>query len=183
MPFISFLQRETQPEEFVRFWAPVYKYAGEDVYVADIGAELTPDRIFRLFRWKNGGNLSEKKKASVQRNFVERRADLARFTGNYSARGFLEHFPTGGAIWRVFWLHCHRPEFPIYDQHVHRAMVYVQTGRIEEIASNDDAKINCYLDRYVQFHAEFVGLDGGREVDKALWAFGKFLKESNFEFA
>ena len=32
----------------------------------------------------------------------------------------------GGAIWRIFWLHVqHTQHFPIYDQHVHRAMAFL----------------------------------------------------------
>lgn len=105
---------------------------------------------------------------------------MAEFQNNVDARGFLNHFGNGGAIWRIFWLHCHRPdEFPIYDQHVHRAMVYVQTGETEEIPNYDPRIIDAYINRYLPFHVQFEAIDR-RSVDKALWAFGKFINENNF---
>ena len=86
----------------------------------------------------------------------------------------------GGAIWRIFWLHLQHPKlFPIYDQHVHRAMAFLQTGEREEIPDYDPQKVESYWRRYLPFHATFEGIES-RSVDKALWAFGKFLKEYRF---
>jgi hypothetical protein len=58
-------------------------------------------------------------------------------------------------------------------------MVFIENNqRIEELASmNDKKKIQLYLDRYVPFNQSFRDMDG-RDVDKALWTFGKFLKTS-----
>jgi hypothetical protein len=69
--------------------------------------------------------------------------------------------------------------YPIYDQHVHRAMRFIQTGARDEIPAADAQRINAYLDGYVPFHSLFAALDP-RQVDKALWAFGKFLSENEF---
>jgi hypothetical protein len=86
----------------------------------------------------------------------------------------------------------HRPQFQdhlilgsqieFYDQHVQRAMRFIQAGRIEEIPATDPEKIKVYVDQYVPFHAQFERADS-REVDKALWAFGKFLSEDEFPLA
>lgn len=180
MPMHIYQAVEADQEQFVDFWSQRYEYAQEALYVDNIGQELTEQRIVDLFVWKNGTPLSERKRNSVAHNFVARRQELAQFQNNIDARGFLNHFGNGGAIWRIFWLHCHRPdEFPIYDQHVHRAMVYVQTGEIEEIPNYDPRKIDAYINRYLPFHAQFEAIDG-RSVDKALWAFGKFINENNF---
>jgi hypothetical protein len=76
--------------------------------------------------------------------------------------------------------------FPIYDQHVHRAMAFIQTGALEEIPTDDAQKIASYIHRYLPFHATFAGIgiqSVNRAVDKALWAFGKFLSEANFPTA
>lgn len=166
--------------EFVNFWSQRYQYAEEHLYNDNIGHELTEQRILDLFRWKNGTLLSEKKYNSVQQNFVQRREELAQFQNDLNVRGFLDKFLEGGAIWRIFWLHCFRPnQYPIYDQHVHRAMGFIQTGEIEEIPKYGPRKIDAYIDRYLPFHAQFAAIDG-REVDKALWSFGKFINENNF---
>jgi hypothetical protein len=105
---------------------------------------------------------------------------LVQLSPDESASDLLVRFSEGGAIFRIFWLHCWRPElFPIYDQHVHRAMRFIEAGVREEIPGNDAQKIRSYLDNYLPFHAGFDGI-AWRQVDKALWAFGKFLNENNF---
>jgi len=166
--------------QFVEFWKKRYFYADEHLYTENIGLELTEERILSLFLWKNGTPLSNLKQASVLKNFIERRQELARLQPDINAGDFLHHFKDGGAIWRIFWLHCWKPlRFPIYDQHVHRAMAFIQNGKSEEIPKYDPRKVESYLQRYLPFHSTFSGIDG-RDSDKALWAFGKFLNESNF---
>jgi hypothetical protein len=96
------------------------------------------------------------------------------------AEQFLARFDGGGAIWRIFWLHLWQPmRFPIYDQHVHRAMRFIQAGVIEETPERESEKIHSYTDQYLQFYARFDGINH-REVDEALWTYGKFLSENNF---
>ena len=53
----------------------------------------------------------------------------------------------GGAIWRIFWLHIQHPDtFPIYDQHVHRAMAYLLGPPTpEEIPIANSAKVKCFI--------------------------------------
>jgi len=58
-------------------------------------------------------------------------------------------------------------------------MAFIENGEAEEIPQYDPRKVDAYLDRYLPFHAQFPAIDG-REVDKALWTFGKFIKENNF---
>jgi hypothetical protein len=60
-----------------------------------------------------------------------------------------------------------------------RTMAFIVNGIPEEIPIYDPRKIEAYIDRYLPFHAQFAAMDG-RAVDKALWAFGKFLSEVNF---
>lgn len=166
--------------QFVEFRSQRYEYAKEYLYDNNIGQELTEQRIIELFVWKNGTSLSEEKRKSVTQNFVARRHELVQFQNNIDVRGFINHFAKGGAIWRIFWLHCNYPnEFPIYDQHVHRAMTYIQNGEIEEIPKKDPIKIDLYIESYLPFHSQFAAFDG-RLVDKALWAFGKFINVNNF---
>lgn len=171
---------EASEAQFVEFWRLRYAYAKENIYEENIGQELTEQRILSLFRWKNGAPLSRRKQKSVNDNFVCRRAELAKFQLDANANDFLDCFRCGGAIWRIFWLHCWQPaRFPIYDQHVHRAMAFIENGVIEEIPTYNPRKVKSYLQRYLNFHERFSGMSG-RDVDKALWAFGKFLKEAKF---
>ena len=58
-------------------------------------------------------------------------------------------------------------------------MAFINNGTPEEIPQYDPRKIDTYIDRYLPFHAQFSDFDS-RSVDKALWAFGKFINEVNF---
>jgi hypothetical protein len=167
-------------QQFVEFWSLRYPDKHEHLYLSNVGKELTEQRILNLYQWKNGTPLSAGKLTSVQDNFVKRSVELAQLPTDINANDFLAHFKSGGAIWRIFWLHCWQPNrFPIYDQHVHRAMTFISNGVSEEIPPYDPRKIEAYVDVYLPFHAQFFGIDE-RAVDKALWAFGKFINEVKF---
>ncbi len=180
MRLITYQPNPANRSTFVEFWSARYQYEKENLYDENIGRELTPKRILELFTWKNGTRLSGLKLASVKRNFVARRSELAQLSATENPEQFLKRFNAGGAIWRVFWLHCWCPlRFPIFDQHVHRAMRFIQTEESKEIPTKDPEKVLVYIRDYLPFHSRFAELDA-RAVDKALWAFGKFIAESNF---
>jgi len=171
---------QATPQQFFEFWSLRYQDKQEHLYLSNIGKDLSMQRILDLYQWKNGTPLSARKLTSVLENFVRRSVELAQLPPDINANDFLLHFKNGGAIWRIFWLHCWQPNrFPIYDQHVHRAMTFIRNGVSEEIPQYDPRKIQTYLDIYLPFHAQFSGIDG-RAVDKALWAFGKFINEVQF---
>ena len=174
---------------FVDFWERQYRDRLETLYDANILVKpLTDKAILELFEWKNGGELSERKKTSVKQNYISKKDHesvkrATQFSETSSidkstefAEGFLtKDFRDGGAIWRIFWLHCCNQAFPIYDQHVHRAMVLVEDGRIEELSQfTDERRIELYLTRYLSFHRRFVGEQ--RKIDRAVHTFGRFIK-------
>jgi hypothetical protein len=167
---------------FIEFWSARYTGDDDEFYEANVGQELTEDRILEWFVWKNGGPLSERKRTSVLKNFVARRDELASLRDE-TPQQFLAHFSKGGVIWKIFWLHCWQPKrFPIYDQHVHRAMRFIQSGVHQEIPKRDPDKTRAYIEQYMPFHAQFDGLPH-RAVDKALWTFGKFIGENTYAAA
>ncbi len=174
-PF-TLVRRPVDPAEFVDRWAGLYDYGMEDKYDLNIGKPFTSERVFALFEWKNGGRISQRKEASVLRNYIDRIPEAQNLDRATSPDAFLKRFASGGAIWRIYWLHLWSPErFPIYDQHVHRAMAWIQFGHGEEIPTRDSAKIDSYLTRYLPFYEQFRGIDA-RRVDKALWSCGKRMK-------
>ena len=180
MQLIIYEPVNADAKAFIDFWAARYTGYDDDFYEANVGQELTEVRILEWFEWKNGTPLSGPKKNSVMRNFVARRDELAHLAQQETVSKLLARFSEGGVIWRIFWLHCWQPaRFPIYDQHVHRAMRFIQAGVLEEIPGRDPDKIRAYVEQYMPFHARFYGLPQ-RAVDKALWAFGKFLGDNNF---
>jgi hypothetical protein len=162
-------------EAFVEHWSARYVDPREELYTANIGRALTAERVNSLFIWKNGGPLSAAKRVSVEQHYISRLSQLAALPPSTTAGQFLRIFG-GGAIWRIFWLHCWRPDrYPIYDQHVHRSMEYILALRCGEIPEREDVIIASYLERYLPFWGTFPNLSD-RLVDKALWTFGKFLK-------
>jgi hypothetical protein len=166
----------TTPKQFVSFWEPLYEYRDEQLYDDNIALPPTADRVIALFKWKNGGKLSARHRRTVEECFVQRIPELAILNDMIDAAAFLRRFSDGGAIFRIFWLHLWRPlRYPMYDQHVHRAMTWIQDGNAREPPSTASGKIHAYVDRYLPFVAEF-GRMNLRRVDRALWACGKHLK-------
>jgi hypothetical protein len=178
-------------QEFIEFWAPRYHDAKEHLYTKNIRGPHTDESLRELFLWKEGPQYFKGKWQSMYDNFVSRRAQAAALATDISAKDFLNMFPTGGRIYRIFWLHCWYPDrFPIYDQHVHRAMTFIQDGKPEELEEYTDAKVvESYLTRYIPFHEPYAKVvlpfnsnkDGipSRKADRALFTFGKSLRTSS----
>jgi hypothetical protein len=172
---------------FVEFWASRYRWPNDDLYTQNIAGLRTAEALGQLFKWKIGNKLFASKLPLVEKCFINRSAEaealvqqLAPCPPREAARSFLDQFKDGGAIYRIFWLHCWDARFPIYDQHVHRAMTFIRdAGRNEELGKfSHEKKVQLYLDRYLSFFDEFCGLDR-RRVDQALWRFGKSLQDGS----
>jgi hypothetical protein len=167
-------------EEFVRFWSACYEGTNEQLYSDSIGRQLTPDRVRSLYLWKNGGQrLAEQKRRSVERNVIGRLGELRALDENCPPADFLRRFGRVGPIWSIFLLHIWQPDaYPIHDQHTHRAMRFIQTlpPQIEEIPMSACLKVQTYLGDCVPFFSGRFPAMPDRRVDKALSAFGKFLK-------
>jgi hypothetical protein len=180
LTFMIFSGHQATREQFVLFWSRQYNYkpALEALYDDNIGIHADPkERIRQLFKWKNGGNLSDDKSQSVETNFVARLGELAQCSDGEARQSMLARFSKGGAIFRIFFLHCwNQGRYPIFDQHVYRAMSYIKTGKPAELPDDDDLKVRIYLDEFLPFLDEFVNNMEARQVDRALWTFGKFVK-------
>jgi hypothetical protein len=167
--------RHVAPKEFVRFWEQMYSGYDEEFYRDNIGQPLTEERIAGWFAWKNGTPLSAKKIKAVRR-YLSPDERIGHAASIEALRNFLNR--PGGAIWRIFWLHLQHPRrFPIYDQHVHRAMAFMlkwPRPRLE-IPQSNPAKVRMYLEDYRPFFALFSGCNY-RRVDRALWSFGRLLR-------
>lgn len=164
-------------DTFVAYWGAVYPQQEDlELYTPHIG-NCSAEALRHLFNGKFGARFAVATSKSVQANVIPRLAELNALPEDLDAAAFLRLFSKGGAIFRIFLLHCWRPNrFPIYDQHVHRAMSVVESGRCEEIETWSDAKkIASYVKRYLVFHKTFCAWDQ-RLVDRALWAFGRFIK-------
>jgi len=189
--------------EFMDFWATKYFYDDqklhdlEKLYSNNIRGPHRVETLTELFKWKMGVYASVKKiRSGLEQNFLSKIEKAAGLPPDISAKDFLQvQFPNGGVIARIFWLHCWYPKrFPIYDQHVHRAMVFLRTGQVNEADElgnlSDKKKIEQYL-QYVDFFERFRAVseelfdnesDGvpGRKADRALVTFGFELRSKTF---
>src|SRR5262249_331470 len=133
-----FIYTPTPPRslrQFVEFWAARYSWQNEELYTGNITGPHTAKRLEELFRWKIDKRWFASTLPHLQQCFINHRAkagrlvkELARCESCKAARRFLDQFREGGTIWRIFWLHCWDTRFPIYDQHVHRAMTFILDG-------------------------------------------------------
>ncbi len=157
-------------DQFVTHWSSKYFYADEHKYDSNIGNPLTERSRLELFEWKNGSVISEKKTKSIMENYP------LSFQGDHQGR-YLNHRQSGGPIWNIFYIHCLEPEtWPIFDQHVFRAMRYIQTQEITEIGNTKKRKYQQYTEEYIPF-IKSLGNINHRTLDKALFSFGQFLKK------
>ena len=160
-------------DQFIKHWSSKYFDSNEQKYDSNINRPLTEISRLELFEWKNGMKLSEKKRKSVLDNYP------LRFEDDEEER-YLNHQRDGGPIYNIFYLHCLNPSrWPIYDQHAYRAMRYIKTGEVVEIPKSPKIVYESYQNKYIPFIKEVFWEQyecNYRNVDKALFEYGKFLK-------
>jgi hypothetical protein len=165
-------------DEFVGFWKEQYDFPNPEWYTDNIGVpRFTHDNLHYLFRWKNGMDLSAKKRTSFDKiakdlntiNLLRNEFDHSTFE---SVFGFLS------PIWKIFLRHIIDPgKNPIFDQHVYRSYRFIQHRDSLEIPGNKK-KEEVYHKKYVPFYQAIekkCPRYSTKEIDEALWAFGRFL--------
>jgi hypothetical protein len=165
-------------DEFVGFWKSQYKFPDMNLYTENIGvAELDNRNLYDLFSWKNGMNLSGKKQISVNKLF-QKLDVINQLRSRFDEDLFEQNFRNVTPIWKIFLRHILCPEdHPIFDKHVYRAFRYLQHQDIDELPANK-FKEELYFQEYIPFYLdmrEHCKQYSSKEIDEALWAFGKFL--------
>jgi len=172
--------RDGDKESFIDLWSQHYRDDNEHLYIDNIEREKTEGVIIELFIWKNGSVMSKLKHERVLKHYKP--GDKSHLELNNPSKISQYVARDAAIIWNVFWLHCLAPtRFPIYDQHAHRAMMFM-VGKSEglEVPVNKRELAECYANQFMPFFAEMVGpeptIASARQVDRSLFAFGKFLK-------
>ncbi len=181
-------ERPATRREFVKFWAGEYPIPYDAPYAKNILGPHTEETLDALWLWKVGreGLFKYQRKICLLPNFISK---LEKAAGEpHSPKEFLEEFPNGGPIYRIFWQHCWYPDRPIYDQHAHRAMTYIRDGTLDELGKRKRQVIGLYIEHYLPFYEQFAEIelpfdpkvDGvrGRKADRALVTFGAYIKGS-----
>lgn len=165
--------------EFVSFWSNFYIYPMEDLYAKRIDKkQFVEEDLIKLFEWKNGTRLSKKKEKALQ-VIISKIGVINSLKSDFSLSRFLEEFKfVKGAIWKIYLLHVICPNgYPIFDQFVYKAYCFLVKDQKMDIPSNNKQKEDIYFSEYVSFFNELSGQNLSRKnLDEALWTFGKFLK-------
>ncbi len=186
---------------FVDFWESLYptRFRSEEDYrlaeecysknVKDV-EEITEENLRALFKWKHGQDwekASWKKKSTFQKAIdnLERLNEFKHFQRVTDAQveGFLRFLSriTGGRIYKPFFFHICRPlEFALYDQHVYRGWQFLIHSELKEVPN--DFEVYKQYNRFFAEHAQKIDSDdrweARRRLDKALMAFGEYLKRN-----
>ena len=180
-------QQTTDWSTFIQFWETIYNYSSSsdayDKYVVNrpVNFILTDSHIRELYQWKNntGETLAAPKAASVEKNIVAHIDVIQQLAVTWDDDTFVQYFGEMRTIWQTFLMHIIQPDlFPIFDQHVYRAYAYLQWGEVSELKGTVKHQIALY-ETYQRFFKEIQSTSQcpPRSLDKAFWAFGKFIKQ------
>jgi hypothetical protein len=176
---LSFEISFTKLRAFLEHWSSRYDDTNDKaLYDPNIG-KTDEKSLIELFKWKNGGGkIAQHKLETIYANYLSQQVEDADLEARY-----LDPAQGNGPIWNIFYLHCRFPEvYPIYDQHAHRAMIYMQQHLVCE--QKDDLGNQPRLFVY-QSYRRYQGFVDNirratdhelRPIDRALYTFGQFLK-------
>jgi len=154
-----------------------YQYELEGLYEENIGIPLDADRVWALYKWKNGTEkMAAKDQQSIRSVYIPELENLPPLKAIQDAQTYIESL-SGGGIWDIFWLHCVNPDlFPIFDQHTYRSMAKIEDLSLSEIPAYRPKNIEVYLNQYIPFTKKFT-MVSPRALGRALFAYGRFLKK------
>ena len=174
---------------FIDYWSKLYVSRDEWKYQDNINFnKFSPDNLRLLFEWKNGSVISAPKFKGIQKNILSKLDTINGFksSDNFNVEEFkVEFISYEGIVWKLFLLHIIKPnEYPIYDQHVHRAYNYMKGMDYERIKNviPEMEKWNFYFDAYLPFvqTTDFKKWKL-KELDEAFFAFGQFLNTGAYK--
>ena len=169
--------------QFIDCWSKYYDYRGNEIYFKHLNKNpLETEDIRELFKWKNGMRLSTLKGISFETKIMPRLEIINNLKQErrITFQIINDSFHDVSAIWKIFLAHIVNPRrFPIFDQHVYRAMIYLQTQKIEELKNYDQVKLEKYQNEYLKFFNNIsTEISDYKKYDEAMWAFGRFLKQN-----
>lgn len=118
--------------------------------------------------------------ASLEQKIIAHLPTIQELAKEWAATTFDAKFGKLSTVWQTFLMHIIQPDqFPIFDQHVYRAYAYLQTGQGKELKGTITTQLTYYAEYcsfFDQVSRECPNLSP-RSLDKAFWAFGKFIKQ------
>ena len=170
--------------EFIDYWKKLYLYKSPINYEEIIEKEsfLASD-IKAIFEWKNGMKLSKQKQKTLETKILSKLKIINQLKSStsFDLDSFRIEFKNLSAVWKIFLLHIIDPKvYPIYDQHIHRSFNFIQNKEWKGITNSsisNKRKEEFYFETFLPFVSKLRDFSI-RDIDKALFAFGKFIKES-----
>lgn len=167
---------------FVKCWSSLYIYPKYDLYKSTVKKpEFSEGDLLLLFEWKNGMALSTKKEKSFLNQVLQKEELIYELKEDFDQDKFEKSFGKMSAVWQIFLRHIIRPsDCPIFDQHVYRAFMFIQNQDEKPLPFTQSAKLKIFHEQYCPFFLDMLELADDYdhfEIDKALWTFGKMLKE------
>src|SRR3989338_11014946 len=94
------------PKDFVEFWSSFYNYQFERYYTPLIGKKrFSKEDLVKLFEWKNGGKLSQRKKQALD-SIIDKLEQINALKSKFSKDTFLEKFGfVKGPKWKLYLFH------------------------------------------------------------------------------
>ena len=166
--------------DFVNYWSELYFYEFSDKYNSRIKKEIfSEEDLSELYFWKNGMRLSGPKLNSFNVKILAKLEIINNFkiSSNFKIHEFHYEFREVSFVWQIFLLHLIKPnEFPIYDQHIHRAFLYLNNLDWSNIgaALHPDLKAEFYFKTYLPFINKNNKIKI-KMIDEAMFTFGKFI--------
>lgn len=163
----------------------MYSYRNEKLYTDNLSVErFSSTNVEELFIWKNGTPLSNLKKAALDNKINSKLSLINQFrvSHNFPVEEFNQEFKSVSAVWRIYLLHIIKPkEYPIYDQHIHRAYQFLNgfdsTGITNKLKETE--KTDFYFGQYLPF-VRNLNVGDLKKMDEAFFAFGQFLNTGNY---
>ena len=186
MKYLKIISTEVQIKEFISFWSANYKtfesQEMRDRYNDNICFnKFSIGNINKLFIWKNGieGKIAKNKNKFPIR-VIENIATVNLLKNKWEEETFNEVFKPNkyGAIWNSFLMHIINPnKFPIFDQHVYRAFLFLKEKPLNELKGTNKIKFEIYRNEYIPFFNTLKSESGCsvKTIDEAMWAYGKFI--------
>ena len=181
IPIFQLSQAETA-NDFVKCWSGLYDYPGYKVYKSTVTkSDLSKKDIRLLFDWKSSTDLSSKKEKSYLSHVLQHDELINELKKKFDQKKFEKNFGKMSAVWQIFLLHILQPyDCPMFDKHVYRAFRFLQNLKKEPLPSHQSERLKIFNEQYRPFFLELCKLANGSDVfdiDKALWTFGKMIKE------
>lgn len=186
--YIIFEKKNADFVTFVNYWSEHFNFdrpldwAIENVQFGK--ALLTPSDIKQLFSNKD---ISENNSFWVKKSIPELLKDwdtIRKLQKQFDETVFQNEFGNLSVVGQIVLLQVIQPgNFPLFDTHIFRGFSYLKKNKVLEL--NDLTKqeqFNAYL-AYKTF--VFAQKDENftiRKIDKAIWAFGKYLENPNFKW-